>query len=254
MIRFSDFLKIELKSMKRICSLTIVSMLSAGAFSLHAGDITGTVTLKGTPPKEADIPQAKEHADCGKLVGGAPTTHHYVVGKGGELANVVVVLKGATGGPKGEAAAPIILDQKKCTYVPQILAAQVGQKILVKNSDPVMHNVRTVPMAGNKDMNQAQGPSAPDLVYMPTKPENFLKFQCDVHNWMFAWVSVFDHPYFAVTDESGKYTIKNVPDGKYTIQAFHRKAAPPSAPKSEEIEVKGGSVTKDFTLEVPAAK
>jgi hypothetical protein len=63
---------------------------------------------------------------------------------------------------------------------------------------------------------------------------------------------VFDHPYFAVTDENGKYTIKNVPDGSYEIQVFHRKAAPPSAPKTEKIEVKGGSVTKDFTLDVPA--
>jgi len=131
----------------------------------------------------------------------------------------------------------------------QILAVQTGQKLLIKNSDPVMHNVHSVPVDGNTDMNNAQGPGAPDVVYVAKKPENFLKFQCDIHNWMFAWVSVFDHPYFAVTDKDGKYTIKNVPDGKYTIQAFHRKAAPASSPKTDEVEVKGGSATKDFTLD-----
>jgi hypothetical protein len=239
--------------MKKIRFLISLSVLTASVVITQAGDIGGTVTLKGTPPKEQDIPQAKDNADCGKLLGGVmPTTHHYVVGKNGELANVVVVLKGAPAGSKGDSAPPVVLDQKKCTYSPQILAVQTGQKILVKNSDPVMHNVRTVPMAGNKDMNNAQGPGAPDLTYVPSKPENFLKFQCDVHNWMFAWVSVFDHPYFAVTDENGKYTIKNVPDGKYTLLAYHRKAAPPSSPKSEEVEVKGGSVTKDFALEAPS--
>jgi plastocyanin len=240
--------------MKKVLA-TALSLLSTSALMLQAGDISGTITLKGTPPKEADIPAAKDDANCGKLQGGVmPTTHHYVVGKNGELANCVVALKGVSGGSKGDSAAPVVLDQRKCAYVPQILACQTGQKITVKNSDPVMHNVRTVPMAGNKDMNNAQGPGAPDITYTPTKAENFLKFQCDVHNWMFAWVSVFDHPYFAVTDENGKYTIKNVPDGKYTLQVFHRKAAPVSNPKSEEVEVKGGNITKDFTLEVPAAK
>jgi hypothetical protein len=113
-----------------------------------------------------------------------------------------------------------------------------------------LHNVHAVPtVGGNAEKNQAQAPNAPDLIFSFQKPENFLKFQCDVHNWMLSWVSVFDHPYFAVTDKDGKYTIKNVPDGKYTILVMHRKAAPASAPVSEEIEVKGGAVTKDFTLE-----
>jgi hypothetical protein len=239
--------------MKKVSLFTAITLLAAGGVSLYAGDVTGTVKLNGTPPKEAEIPQAKQNPDCGKMMGDAmPTTHHYIVGKNGELANCVVVIKGVSGGAKGDAAPPVVLDQKKCTYVPQIMAVQTGQKIMVKNSDPVMHNVHTVPMTANATMNTAQGPGAPDLTYSATKPENFMKFQCDVHNWMFAWVSVFDHPYFAVTDENGKYTIKNVPDGSYEIQVFHRKAAPASAPKTDKVEVKGGSVTKDFTLDVPA--
>ena len=62
-------------------------------------------------------------------------------------------------------------------------------------------------------------PGGADLTYTFAKPEMFLKFKCDVHPWMFAWVSVFDSPYFAVSDKDGKFAIKNVPPGKYTIEA-----------------------------------
>ena len=75
-----------------------------------------------------------------------------------------------------------------------------------------------------------------------------MKFNCDVHPWMFAWVTVVDNPYFAVTDKSGKFTIKNVPPGKYKIAALHRKAAPTGMEKDVEVKDSGASV--DFTLEV----
>ena len=132
--------------------------------------------------------------------------------------------------------------------MPSILALQTGQKLVVKNSDPVLHNVHTVSAAGNTDKNLAQLAGGPDLNFTFDKPENFLKFKCDVHRWMFAWVTVVDHPYFSVTDKDGKFTIKNVPAGKYTLTALHRKAAPDGVDK--EIEVKDAEVTADFTLEV----
>ncbi len=70
----------------------------------------------------------------------------------------------------------------------------------------------------------------------------FLKYQCDVHPWMFAWVSIFDHPYFSVSDADGKFTIKNVPPGKYTVEAVHRKLGT----QTVEVEVKDNNVTADF--------
>ncbi|MGH7870096.1 MAG: hypothetical protein ACREP9_21270, partial [Candidatus Dormibacteraceae bacterium] len=132
-------------------------------------------------------------------------------------------------------------------YTPQILAVQTGQKIVVKNSDPVMHNVHDLPMvAGNKEDNQAQMPGSGDLTFTFDKPEMFLKFKCDIHIWMLAWVSVFDNPYFAISDKDGTFKIKNVPAGKYTIEAIHRKAGN----TKQEIEVKDGAPTKvDFSLE-----
>jgi plastocyanin len=213
-----------------------------------AADITGTVTLKGTPPKEKDITPVMEDANCSKLHTSVPTTHFYVVGANGALADVVVYLEGISGKSTGASAPPALLDQKGCEYVPSILAIQTGQKIVVKNSDPVLHNVHTMPAegSGNSVKNEAQLPSGPDLTFTFTKPENFLKFKCDVHSWMFAWVSVFDHPYFAVSGKDGTFKIANVPPGKYKLQAAHRKAGV----VSQEIEVKEGEPTKvDFALE-----
>ncbi len=234
--------------MKRNLLLTIITIaLAASLSSVRAGDISGTIKLKGTPPAEKPIDKSADK-NCGPSTGA--TTHHYVVGPNGEFANVIVALKGMDGKSTGASAAPVVMDQKNCEYNPVILAVQTGQKVAVKNSDPTLHNVHAIPtVAGNQEKNQAQAPNAPDLVFSFAKAENFLKFQCDVHNWMFAWVSVFDHPYFAVSDKDGKYTIKNVPDGKYTLMVMHRKAAPASAPVTKEVEVKGGNITEDFTLD-----
>jgi len=213
----------------------------------EAADITGTITLKGTPPKEKDITPLKDDATCGPLHSTMPTTHFYVVGADGALADVVVSVQGVSGKSTGASAPPVELDQKGCEYTPQILAVQTGQKILVKNSDPVLHNVHSQPSAGgNKEDNKAQMPNSAALPFAFAEPEMFLKFKCDVHPWMFAWVSVFDHPYFAVSGKDGTFKISNVPAGKYTIQAAHRKAGT----GTQEIEVKEGAANKvDFTLE-----
>ena len=89
-----------------------------------------------------------------------------------------------------------------------------------------------------------------DLEFVFEKPEDFLKFKCDVHSWMFSYITVVDHPYFAVTGKDGSYTIKNVPPGKYTVEAYNRKAAPVGSPVTKQVEVKDQNVTADLQLEV----
>jgi plastocyanin len=235
--------------MNKTTVLIIVAGLVAGLQTAPAGDIIGTVTLKGTPPKEKDITPLKEDATCGKLHTEMPTTHFYVVGAKGELADTVVSLQDISGKSTGASASPVVLDQKGCEYVPTILAVQTGQKILIKNSDPVLHNVHCVPGEGssNKEKNEPQLPNAPDLTFTFSNPENFLKVKCDVHQWMFAYVSIFDHPYFAISGKDGTFKIANVPPGKYKLQAAHRKAGT----VTQDIEVKDGEPAKaDFTLEV----
>jgi plastocyanin len=227
----------------------MVAGLAAALQVASAADITGTVTLKGTPPKEKDITPVMEDMNCSKLHTTVPTTHFYVVGPKGELADVIVSLQGVSGKSTGASTPPMVLDQKGCEYVPAIFAVQTDQKIMIKNSDPVLHNVHDIPAegSGNKEKNEAQLPNGPDLTFSFSKPENFLKFKCDVHQWMFAWVSIFDHPYFAVSSKDGSFKIANVPPGKYKIQAAHRKAGV----VTQEVEVKEGEPAKvDFTLEV----
>ena len=234
--------------MKKSLILIIVGVVVGTLQAARAADITGTVTLKGTPPKEKEITPVMEDANCSKMHTTAPTTHFYVVGANGALADVVVSMEGISGKSTGAAAPPAVLDQKGCEYVPSIFAVQTGQKIVVKNSDPVLHNVHTMPAegSGNSVKNEAQLPNGPDLTFAFTKPENFLKFKCDVHAWMFAWVSVFDHPYFALSGKDGTFKIANVPPGKYKLQAAHRKAGV----VTQEIEVKEGEPNKvDFVLE-----
>ena len=232
----------------------LLSILAIGIFGAEltasAADITGIITLKGKPPAETDLgPYISANPDCAMMYQGKkmPTTLFYVVGPNGEFADVVVSLPGVTGKSTGAGAPPAVLDQKDCLYTPQILAIQTGQKITVKNSDMCIHNVHSVPAApGNEEHNDVQMSGAADLTYTFAKPEMFLKFECNVHPWMKAWVSVFDSPYFSVSDKNGKFVIKNVPPGKYTVEANHRKLGA----QTQDVEVADKDVTVNFAFTV----
>ena len=235
-----------MKAMKIPAALLLLTVLAFAPVA-RAADITGVVTLKGTPPAEQEITPLKADANCGALYKTTPTTHFYAVDAKGDLGDVVVYLKGVTGKSAGATAPPVVLDQKGCIYTPPILAIQTGQKLVVKNSDPCVHNVHATPtVAGNPDSNQVQMPGAADLTYTYDQPEMFLKFSCDVHPWMHAWVSVLDSPYFCVSGPDGKFVIKNVPPGKYTVEAAHRKLGT----QALEVEVKDSGATANFTFEV----
>jgi plastocyanin len=232
--------------MKNVSIFFLMAAVVAAPIA-RAADIIGVITLKGTPPAEVDITPLKDDVTCGALYDTMPTTHFYVVSPKGELADVVVSLKGVTGKSTGASAPPVIMDQKGCVYTPTILAVQTGQKLIVKNSDPCIHNVHTKPtVAGNDESNEVQMSGGADLTFTFAQPEPFLKFQCDVHPWMFAWVTVFDSPYYSISDKNGKFIIKNVPPGKYTIQAVHRKLGA----QTQDVEVKDADATVNFTFEV----
>lgn len=232
--------------MKRIIPFLVVGLIGAWQVA-HAADIIGTITLRGTPPREVPYTPLMQNSYCATMYTNTPTTHFYIVGPQGELAEVVVSLKGIAGESTGASAPPIVLDQKGCLYAPTILAVQSNQKLIVRNSDNCIHNVRVTPTVnGNPTHNDVQMPGGADLTYTFPKPEMFITFRCDIHPWMFAWVSVFDSPYYAISDKDGKFVIKNVPPGKYSVEAVHRKLGA----QTTEVEVKNGDVTRNFTFEV----
>lgn len=234
--------------MMRTLKAVVGAILVAGLGTAHAADIVGKVSLKGTPAPEKSLPL---DPGCGKLwPNEKPKTRFYSVGADSGLADVFVYLKQAPA--KGPSAKPAMLDQRGCEYVPYILGLQVGQKLLVRNSDPVLHNVHATPKI-NKEFNLAQMAGGKDIERTLDQAEVFVRFKCDVHPWMFAYVGVVAHPYFAVTDQDGKFKIEGVPPGKYTVASFHRKThVTEDKAITQEIEVADAAVTANFTVEIPA--
>ncbi len=230
-------------------SYCLALAVAAGSLSVaSAGEISGKVQLSGTPKPEITIVM---DATCGKFHGKPVTTRHFVVsedssgGKG--LGNVFVYIKeGAKKTPPaGEAP---MLDQVNCMYEPYVLGVVTDQKFKVRNSDPLLHNVHATPRV-NKEFNFGQPLKGQVTEKSFDQPEVLVRVKCDVHPWMFAYIGVVDHPYFAVTEKDGSFKIPNVPAGKYTVEAYHLKAGA----KTQEVTLGADeSKTISFTLEAPA--
>jgi plastocyanin len=244
----TDFMKNYQKLMKVYLPSLSVVVLAGALQTLSAAELTGKVKLKGEPKPEAPIPL--ESTTCGPIVHTPITTRHYVVAPDKGLANVFVYIKkGAPPTPPaGEAP---VLDQVDCQYQPYVLGAVAGQKITIRNSDPLMHNIHATPK-NNKEFNFAQvikGAENKDKSF--DKPEVMVRIKCDVHPWMFAYIGVQDHPYFAVTGKDGSFKIPNLPAGTYTIEAYHVKIGANGAKQQEITVTAGDKKTVDFELEVP---
>lgn len=191
--------------------------------NLKTNGIVGMVFLRGTPPPEKEIPMDPA---CGALhPGRKPQTRFFVVGTNDSLADVFVVLEPMAGlGQWQPSAKPVEIRQRGCEYLPYVTAAQVGQVVRVFNDDPVMHIVHPTPNSDrSKDSNRSQHPQAPPLDFTFPSAEWFVRFKCDVHPWMFAYVSVVEHPFFAVTDTTGWFSLPEPPPGAYTLRFIHRK-------------------------------
>jgi plastocyanin len=216
-----------------------------------AGEVKGVVTLDGAAPKNADI---KMNADpvCIKQTNNAPQTQEtFIVGKDGKsLANVFVYVKDGLS-PEYSFDMPTEaakIDQQNCRYHPHVFGMRVGQKLEIINSDPTLHNIHAVPKA-NTEFNNGQPIQGMKMEHTFTAKEVMVPFKCDVHGWMNAYVGVLDHPFFAVTDDEGKFDIKGLPPGTYTIEAWHEKAGA----TTQSVTI-GASETKEvpFTLKAPA--
>jgi plastocyanin len=141
-------------------------------------------------------------------------------------------------------SAPATLDQKGCRYEPHVVGVMVGQELLIRNSDDLLHNIHALPFE-NKEFNFGQPSKGMEEKKTFAKQEVMVKVKCDVHPWMSAWVGVVAHPCFAVTDATGKFEIKGVPPGKYTVEVWQEKYKSVTA----DVEVKAGAAaTANFEM------
>jgi plastocyanin len=138
-------------------------------------------------------------------------------------ANVFVYVKrGLEGKQFPPPTDKVTIDQKGCWFGPRVLGIRPGQTLRVTNSDPVSHNIHPEPKF-SREWNQNQPPESPALERRFLKPEVMVPVRCNIHRWMRAWIGVVDHPYFAVTQADGKFELRDVPPGRYVIEAWHER-------------------------------
>jgi plastocyanin len=189
-----------------------------------AGNVTGVVSLDGTAPKNEPI---KMNADpvCMKANKDPQFQETYEV-KDGKLANVFVYVKDGLGNYVFDTpTTPVTIDQKNCRYHPHVFGIRVGEPLEIVNSDGTLHNIHAMPKT-NAEFNTGQPIQGMKTMHTFDKKEVMVPFKCDVHGWMNAYVGVMDNPYYAVTDADGKFELKSLPPGTYTIEAWQEKLGP----------------------------
>ncbi len=212
-----------------------------------AGAIEGTVHYAKTPPKPVEIDMNQDPA-C--TLGPTNYSEQYAVSNGGGFANVFVYVKDGLGNKVYAAPTqPVAIDQKGCRYIPHVVGVMVGQPVQFTNSDPTMHNIHMVPtVQGNPVVDISQPPSngqngAQDERTF-AKPELMIPVRCNNHPWMQAFINVVPNPFFAVSDVSGRYMIKGLPPGTYTVVADQEQMGQQTATVTVPAK---GTATQDFT-------
>jgi plastocyanin len=186
------------------------------------GNVQGVVTFAGDVPKPVKIDMSMDPA-C--AVSGGTNMSEQLVVTGGRLENVYVYVKnGVTPSQAPNGQPPVVLDQQGCRYVPHVIAVQQGGSVEFKNSDPTMHNVHTMPtVAANGGMDVSEGPMGQPQVRQFPAAEVMMPVRCNNHPWMSAFINVSETPYFAVTGGDGKFSIRGLPPGTYTLAAVQEK-------------------------------
>ena len=116
---------------------------------------------------------------------------------------------------------PVTIDQKGCMYHPPVFGIMVGQPLEIVNSDPLLHNIKAMGKA-NRPFNISQPAAGMKTQRTFTASEVMLPFECNVHGWMHAYAGVLPHPFFSTTGADGSFTIKDLPSGTYTIEAWQQ--------------------------------
>lgn len=192
------------------------------------GAIVGTVIFEGDAPASKMLKIDKDEQTCGHE--GKQSEELVINGETKGIKNVVVSLVDIAAGKKAEATTAA-LDQKECVFIPHVLAVSAGTSVDLLNSDNVMHNLHSWSI---KNPGFNEGVSGGGKLTKKFEIPEVVKITCDVHKWMSSFVVVKGNPYFAVTDENGRFKIDNVPAGSYKIEAWQEKLGK----KTSDVAVK----------------
>lgn len=187
------------------------------------GSITGKITFSGAKPAPKPLSMDATPA-CAKMHSGPVMSEDAVIGAAGELKNVYVYVKsGLAKKDYPTPTTPVVLDQNGCMYVPHVVGVMVNQPVEIRNSDDTNHNIHPMPRI-NREWNESQPPKGEvKIKTFPKEEVPPILFKCNIHPWMRAWVGVSSHPFFAVTGADGSFSIKDLPAGEYTLEAWHER-------------------------------
>lgn len=186
------------------------------------GEIKGTILLQGAPPSPQKILLSGE-PECAQLNPNSLESPVVTTGANGDLGNVAVYIKSGLANYHFDTPqTPVELEQKNCMYQPRVLALMTNQVLDIQNEDPIQHNVHPTPHE-NPAFNMTQVIHGAPIQKTFANPELAIRFMCNLHPWMRAYVFVFSHPYFDVTTTAGTFDLKNVPPGTYTIEAWQER-------------------------------
>jgi len=208
-----------------------------------SGSVTGQVKFQGTAPKATRIDMSAD-PNCLKAHPTPATTEDVVVGADGSLENVIVyVAEGMPNQTFQPSAQLVVLEQKGCQYQPHVLALEANEKLDVVNADKTTHNIHPMP-ENNREWNKTQPPGVP-IEESFAREEIAIPVKCNIHPWMHGYIAVFKHPFFAVTDKDGRFQIKNLPPGNYTIKAWQEKLGT----QIQKTSIQTGQIANvDFTF------
>jgi len=197
--------------------LIVIFLTSASA---NAASVTGKVVYEGAVPNLRPISMDADPI-CSSKHDSPVLPDVLVLGEGNSMANILVYVSDVSGDfptPEEE----VILNQEGCRYEPHVIGLQKDQKIKILNPDGTLHNIHALPKI-NTEFNMAMPKFKKSMVKSFNKAEGVFPIKCDVHPWMSAWIAVFDHPFFSVTQKNGVFSIDGLSAGTYEIVAWHEK-------------------------------
>jgi hypothetical protein len=205
------------------------------------GAIEGIVKLSAPAPAVPPIKTTKNQDYCGTSI----VNPLYETGKNMGLRNVEVFIKEIERG-KPNPTGVVTLDNNRCMFQPRVQGASVGERLKISSNDPILHTTHPEVADTNATLYNIALPFKGFSVVQPLPPvPGLIRVKCDSHEWMRAWIWEFDHPYFAATDQEGRFKIADVPPGTYTVVAWHEVMGQ----KEASVNVSAGKpVTVDFSF------